>query len=460
MKKISFLILALAVVLCGRGVAQPVIPEALKDNIKARVDYGVNPAIVLAVIQGKDVSYFDYGVKSLKTKEPVNEKSVFEIGSITKTFTGILLADRVLKGEVSLSDPLQNYLPAGVTAPTRNGAAIQLIHLANHTSALPRMPFNFAPANPANPFADYSEKLAYEFLNSYQLPRDIGAQYEYSNYAMGLLGHVLATKKQTTYEDLVVTVVATPLQMNDTRITFTPTMKANLAMGHHEGVEVENWDLTSLAGAGAIRSTAADMVKYVQANMGSMKTDLYPAMQLSHKNTRPEGSAPMVALGWHKANGEDVIWHNGGTGGYRTFIGFTKDGSKGVVVLSNSTASVDDIGMHVLNASSPLKDPRPAPKAPKEEIKEVAVEAAVLQTYAGKYELAPSFVLTVRVDGGQLKAQASGQPEFPVFAKAKNIFFYKVVEAQLTFNSNAGGTVESVTLHQGGQMITGKKMAD
>lgn len=459
MKKITFLALILTFGFFTVG-AQPAIPDDIKENIKARVGNGLSTGIVLAVINGSEVSYFSQGVKSLKTREAVSEQSVFEIGSITKTFTGILLANLVLKGEVKLDDPLQNYLPTGVTAPTRNGAAITLAHMANHTSALPRMPFNFAPANPANPFADYSEKLAYEFLTSYQLPRDIGSQYEYSNYAMGLLGHVLAARKKTTYENLMVDVIATPLKMNDTRIAFTPAMKANLAMGHHEGVEVENWDLASLAGAGAIRSTAADMVKFVQANMGKVKSDLYPALQLSHQNTRPEGSAPMVALGWHKANGDNVIWHNGGTGGYRTFIGFTKDGSKGVVVLSNSTASVDDIGMHVLNPATPLADPKPAVKAPKEEIKEVTVETDVLQAYPGKYELAPSFILTVRLDGNQLKAQATGQPEFPIFAKAKNIFFYKVVEAQLTFNSSADGKVESVTLNQGGQTITGKKLAD
>ena len=553
--------------------SQTTIPVAVSDNIKARVDNGVNTGIVVGIIDADGSRYYSYGVKSLESKEPVNEYSVFEIGSITKTFTGILLADMVIKGEVKLDDPLQNYLPAGITAPTRNGATIKLVQMSNHTSSLPRMPDNFNPANPANPFADYSEKQVYDFLNTYKLTRDIGSEYEYSNYAAGLLGHVMATKKGVTYEKLMIDVIAKPLNLSDTRIALTPKMKTNLAMGHSEGVEVENWDLTSLAGAGAIRSNAVDMLKYVSANMGKAKTNLYPAMQLSHKNSRVEGSSPMVGLGWHKTGSAEleIIWHNGGTGGYRTFTGFTKGGDKGVVVLSNSNASVDDIGMHLLNPTSPLKPIKNSiaikirktidtqgieagvkeyveikkdkadyydftegqlnklgndylnkgeiekaiavfnlnaeaypqssnvfysrgeafvKKGDKEKaiedykqsvelnpgnqrgidrlkelgvsagdvIKEIVVDTNTLESYVGQYQLAPGFILTVSREGTQLKAQATGQPEFPVFPKSKNVFYLKVVEAQLTFNQHSDGKVQSVTLHQAGQDIVGKKI--
>lgn len=555
--------------------AQAPLPDAVKDNIKARVDNGISPGIVVGIMDADGSHYFSYGVKSLKSKESVNEHSVFEIGSITKTFTGTLLADMVIKGEAKLDDPLQNYLPTGVTAPIRNDASIKLVHLSNHTSSLPRMPDNFKPVNPANPYADYSEEQLYDFLNNYKLTRDIGSQYEYSNYAAGLLGHIIAAKKGVTYEKLMIDVIARPLKLNDTRIAFTPKMKANLAMGHNEEVEVENWDLPTLAGAGAIRSTAVDMLKYVGANMGKVKSKLYPAMQLSQKNSRAEGSNPMVGLGWHKmvSEGIEIIWHNGGTGGYRSFIGFTKDGSKGVVVLSNSSASVDDIGVHLLNTKSPLQVIKtsigvkmkswinmqgiePSLKAYKEmkkdqpdhydfcesqlnrlgngylskgetekaiavlglnaevypqssnvfyslgeafakkgdkemaienykksvvlnpgsqgaidRLKELGVNASdlvtdaevdtnTLESYVGKYQLAPGFILTISRDANQLKAQATGQPQFPVYPKAKNVFYYKVVEARLTFNQNEEGKVQSLTLHQVGRDIIGKKLEE
>jgi len=552
--------------------AQTGISEDVRNNIKARVDNEINTGIVVGFIDANGIQYFSYGVKSLKTNEPVNEYSVFEIGSITKTFTAILLANQVLKGEAKLDDPLQNYLPSGVTAPTRNGAAISLVHLSNHTSSLPRMPDNFHPANPANPFADYSEKQLYDFLNNYKLTRDIGSEYEYSNYAVGLLGHVLATNKKVTYEQLMIDVIARPLNLNDTRIAFTPKMKANLAMGHNEGMQVENWDLSTLAGAGAIRSTTVDMVKFISANMGKSKSNLYPAMKLSHQNSRVEGSKPMVGLGWHIIPGEvEIIWHNGGTGGYRTFAGFIKDGEKGVVVLSNSNASVDDIGVHLLNPKSPLQpiknsialkiksiiDTQGTEAARKayeelkkdqtdqfdfsegqlnklgnsylnkgeidkaivvfsinadaypqssnafysrgeallkkdekekaiedykkslalnpgnqgsstrlkelgvntdEVVKEIMIDGATLESYVGQYQLAPGFILTVSREENQLKAQATGQPAFLVFPKSQNVFYLKVVDAQLTFNQNEKGKVQSVTLHQAGQEIVGKKL--
>lgn len=179
-------------------------------------------------------------------------------------------------------------------------------------------------------------------------------------------------------------------------------------------------------------------------------------MELTHKHTRPEGTPPMVGLGWHMTNigTDELIWHNGGTGGYRSFAGFVRGGTRGVVVLTNSSASADDIGTHILNAAAPLSPPKPAKEVPVE----IAVDETTLETYVGKYELMQGFILTVTRAGTQLNAQATGQGQFPVYARAKNIFFYKVVEAQLTFNQNAEGVVESVTLNQGGQQITGKKL--
>ena len=551
------------------------ISDKVKENIKSRVDNGINVGIVVGIITSNRTTFYSYGVKSLESNEVVDENSVFEIGSISKTFTGILLADMDLKGELNLDDPLQELLPVGITAPTRNGESIKLVNMSNHTSSLPRMPNNFAPTNPANPYVDYSEKQLYDFLDGYKLTRDIGSEYEYSNYAAGLLGHVLATKSQMTYEELMVEVIAKPLRLKNTRIVFTPKMKKNLAMGHSNGVEVENWDLTTLAGAGAIRSTAVDMLKYLAANMGIEKINLYPSMQLAHKNSRSEGSSPIVGLGWHTMvrDETEIIWHNGGTGGYRTFAGFIKEGDKGVVVLSNSNASVDDIGIHLLHQASPLNNPKPSigtklssiiasegielgiktywvlkknqadefdfrenqlnrlgysylgeeeiekaiavfkinveayptssnvydsygealmKKGDKEKaianymksvelnpgnsngidmlkklgvdteslVKEVIVKDAILESYIGKYELKPGFVLTVAKYDNQLKAQATGQPEHPIFPKSENVFYYKVVEAQLTFNRNENGVVESVTLLQGGQEIVGKKLIE
>jgi serine-type D-Ala-D-Ala carboxypeptidase/endopeptidase len=449
--------LLFVVVGCISAPSQNDLPQDVKDKIKQRVDDHTNPGIVIGLIDGDAVRYYSFGVKSLSTTEPTTAQTIFEIGSISKTFTGILLANEVVRGNMKLDDPLQQYLPQGITAPTRNGAVIQLVNLSNHTSSLPRMPDNFTPANPANPYADYTEKQLYDFLKGYTLTRDIGSQYEYSNYAVGLLGHVLATHKKTTYEKLMVDVIATPLGMANTRVALTPSMKKNLAQGYSAGTAVENWDLPLLAGAGGIRSDAVDMVKYIRANMGLTKSTLYPAMQLAQTSTRGADAAPPhVGLGWHIANvnGVEIITHSGGTGGYRSFAGFQKNGKKGVVVLTNSDIGVDDIGLHLLDTNVPVTDGKP----PVIQETEVSVNATVLDTYIGQYELAPGFILTVTREEQQLYAQATGQAKFSVFAKAQNVFFYKVVVAELTFNKTATGQIESVTLKQNGREIIGKKL--
>ena len=145
------------------------ISEEVQKNVQSRIDNGINPGIVIGVIEGDNTQFASFGVKSVVSKEPVDKNSVFEIGSISKTFTGIILADMALKKQLSLEDPLQKFLPEGVTAPTRNSEEIRLVQMANHTSALPRMPTNFTPADPANPYVDYSEEQVYALLDGYDL---------------------------------------------------------------------------------------------------------------------------------------------------------------------------------------------------------------------------------------------------------------------------------------------------
>lgn len=348
---------ALIIALCTLpSFAQKTLPAEVVASINARISNGYSPSIAIGIIDKDGPQYYLFGTKTVGG-QPVNEHTIYEIGSISKTFTGILLAQMVQNGQMKTDDPAQKYLPAAVTLPTRNGQQITLGHLSDHTSALARMPTNFTPKDPANPYADYSVEQMYAFLNGYTLPRDIGAQYEYSNLAQGLLGHILSLKAGTSYEALMLSKIATPLSMKETKITFDEKMKQNLAMGYSNGVQVSNWDIPTLAGAGAIRSSIHDMLIYLAANLGLKKSKLYPAMQLSHqvRHDKPGGSN-RVGLGWHISKGAegDVIWHNGGTGGYRTFAGFVQETGKGVVILTNSDKGADDLGFHLLNSADKL----------------------------------------------------------------------------------------------------------
>ena len=188
--------------------------------------------------------------------------------------------------------------------PERGGRQIALVDLATHTSGLPRLPTSFKPKDPSNPYADYTVEQLYSFLATYELPRDIGALYEYSNLGGGLLGHVLARRAGTDYETLVRTRITKPLGMTDTGIQLSADQRARMAPGHDRQMSpVANWDLPVLAGAGALRSTTE--VGRVRAADG-----------VRASRRQPTGRRSQLALAWHvfTRDGNDIVWHNGGTG--------------------------------------------------------------------------------------------------------------------------------------------------
>ena len=417
-------------------------------------------AIVVGTIDAKGRRIVSYGSLAKDDKRPLNGDTVFEIGSMTKVFTSLILMDMVQKGEVALTDPVSKFLPAGVKMPERNGKQITLQDLSTQSSGLPRMPSNFSPKDNANPYADYSVDQMYQFLSGYQLTRDIGAQYEYSNLGVGLLGHVLTLRAKMDYESLVTARVLRPLEMTGTRITLTPQMKARLAIGHNDaGTAVANWDIPTFAGAGALRSTANDILTFLAANLGYTKTPLASAMAAEVSIRRPTGTPNMeIAYAWHvlSKEGRSIIWHNGGTGGYRTFMGYDPKTRAGVVVLTNisTAAGGDDIGRHLLDASYPLQKVEP----PKEH-KEVTVDAKLLDRYAGKYQM-PNAIMAISRDGDQLSIQLTGQPKVPMFPESDRKFFLKVVDAQITFDSDAQGKTTQAVLHQGGRDIAAKRLDD
>ncbi|MBL8499523.1 MAG: beta-lactamase family protein [Nitrosomonas sp.] len=299
------------------------------------------------------------------TNDPrlVDANTIFEIGSVTKVFTALLLAGMVQRAELALTDPIAQYLPKEIIVPQRSGKVITLVDLATHMSGLPYMPDNFAPANPDNPYADYSIEQLYDFLSGYQLTRDIGSEREYSNLGYGLLGHVLARRAGTDYETLVRERILMPFGMESTSITLSSEMSTRLATGHNSALEAyPNWDLPALAGAGALRSTANDLLTFLEMALGIRETPLASAFAAMIVSRRPTGIGDNeMGLGWGimKSGDNELIWHNGATGGYCSFIGFLPKMNVGVVALSNACTDigVDDIAQHLFNPEMPLAFP-------------------------------------------------------------------------------------------------------
>lgn len=425
---------------------------ALTKILKARVDDGRATGLVVGVMEADgSTRIVSYGSAGPGT-EPLGPNSVFEIGSITKVFTSTVLADMAQKGDVKLDTPAQTYAPAGMVLPKRGGKEITLANLSEQSSGLPRMPANFRPASMSNPYADYSVAQLNEFLAGYQLPRDIGATVEYSNLGVGVLGAILANKAGKSYEAMVTERVLQPLGMTMTGVALSPAMQKALAKGHDEsGAVTANWDLPTLAGAGALRSNMIDMLKFLDANIGPPKTALERAMREAQKPRAPMGPGAQVGLNWittKTKSGAEFVWHNGGTGGYRTFIGFDPLRSIGVVVLSNRSVSADDIGIHLLDPATPLT-PKPAPP-----VQRVAIDlpASTMSKFVGVYALntMPDFKVTVTLENGALFAQATGQGKAPVFPESETKVFFRIVDAQLEFTSDADGAITGLVLHQMG----------
>jgi CubicO group peptidase (beta-lactamase class C family) len=277
---------------------------------------------------------------------PPTANTVYEIGSITKGLTGIILADMALAGEVSPHDTLDKFLPEPANFPEAI-RKITLQQLATHSSGLPRLPANlaFGMKSPSNPYAHYGRKELEAFLYGYVPPPDRTAIVpEYSNLGFGLLGFLLAQKAGMTYEALLRQRVLDPLGMRDTTITLSDDHRMRLAPGHANGVPVGNWDLDALAGAGAVRSTVGDMSKLLQALMDPPDSRIGKAIRLALE-PRGQLGAAKIGFGWltsAQPSGFTMTWHNGGTGGYRSFIGFTPGGKAGIVVLTNTADQSPD----------------------------------------------------------------------------------------------------------------------
>lgn len=308
---------------------------------------GKNIAMVVGLVDAQGVRVVGAGGLDNGTGQPVNGDTIFEIGSITKTFTALLLQDMVERGEVKLDDPVAKFLPRPVRMPKYNGREITLLNLAAQDSGLPFNANNLSSGE--NPFAEYTADKLYDFLSGYALTNEPGAKFEYSNVGMGLLGHVIALKAGTNYGSLVVDRICKPLHMDSTRVTLPPELNARLARGHDAaGKVVPNWDFDVLAGCGALRSTANDLLKFVSAEIGLTQGSLTPPMEktqvIRHTNASGLNGSPMIfgntGMPWadeaqSAQTGMELLGHAGGTAGYSAFIAFDRQHRRGVVVLSS-----------------------------------------------------------------------------------------------------------------------------
>ena len=429
------LVLILTILCETPALAQAPTDSDVRRILSERIDkYHDSVGMVVGIIDPSGRRVVSHGTFGANDARPVDGGTIFEIGSITKVFTSLILATMVERGEVALSDPVAKYLPGNVKVPQRKGRQITLRDLATHRSGLPRTPSNYSEQGPDDPYAMYSEEKLYAFLSGHELTRDVGSRFEYSNLGVAILGLALKRRAGMDYDTLVRERVLTPLGMTSTAFILNPGQETRLAVGHSNlywMTPSPSWNLSTFDGAGGLRSTANDMLTFLAANLGMIETPLAPAIAAMLKDRRDVGDNDKVGLGWfvRKERGSESVWHNGGTFGYKSFAGYDPKKRLGVVVLSNNSsgAGVTDIGRHLLNSRESLN----TLAVRKREV--LPVDPQLLKSYVGRYEFPNKDVWTVRQDGERLFVTKPEAPEFEIFAQGDHRFILKTADSQITF---------------------------
>lgn len=377
-----------------------------------------------------------------------SEDTLFEIGSISKVFTGLLLAQAVVDGKVTLDTTISELLPE-LKFKDPQVAAITLRQLSTHTSGLPRLPSNHLfGTHDGDPYAGYTEGLLFNFLNYTRLKDKPPYPSRYSNVGVGLLGHLLGKVYQMSWEDAVVKHICDPLGLHHTRMSIEE-LKLPLAKPYSNDKEVKSWHFQAVAGAGALRSTARDLLRFGHAIAKPENTPLAKVFALALKpQVQVDGPRNHIGLGIFIQTQDQVTEysHNGGTGGYRSILQVIPE--KGIVrvVLINN----DSMGGEAVIAKTRVELPRVAPE-------KVTLNEQAMTEYPGVYETDSEITFTLLIQDKQLYARLTGQPFVPVFPQAKDRFFYEKIPAEITF-SRIDGKISSLTLHQNRREIVAKRL--
>lgn len=289
-----------------------------------------------------------------------NEQNLlYEIGSITKIYTTTLLSILAAEKGVSLNDPVVKYLPSLTKNKSLQSNELSLLHLATHTSGLPKIPAKFilktlmSKEMRTNPYKYFTDQEFMEYAEGFNF-KNAGKRFKYSNLGMGLLGHILCRVLGAEYESVIQEEICSPLNLRHTLVKLSDD--SVMAQGYnHKNERVPAWDFESLAGAGALRSTIEDQLLFLEAQLRTdSSSPLGRAIRGTHQVYFDDNKSVSVGLGWILDQKENIIWHNGGTGGYTSFMGFNQSHGTGVVILSNYTPgfkpsdSLDAMGFSLL----------------------------------------------------------------------------------------------------------------
>ena len=444
------------------------IPHAAAQNLTDRsVEAAAKPLIDSRTVDGLSIGYIEgdhSGIVHLgranQSGQKPNDQTLYEIGSISKVFTSLLLADATLRGEINIYTTANVPNAARIHLPSRDGRSIKWIDLSTHRSGLPRLPDNLSPADPGNPYRDYDSKKAAEFLNSCKLPRTPGKTQEYSNLGVSVLGYLLSQKIGKPYQQLLRERIATPLKMTDCTVSLSAEQAKRLATPHAQfGSPTFPWTFADMPGAGEVHATIRDMMNFAKAQLNPPDSAIGEAIDLAWKqHTEADASGPAMGLGWMIAGDGQTRWHNGETGGSTSAIFINRKYKCAVIVLCNTavTGKIEELATQLLQKAASAQAKPQSPGAP--DPNGLPIDAKLRSRLAGRYQLAPNFIFTVTDRNGHLMVGITNQPTQEVYPDSPTRWSYHGVKATLEFKLPETGPATSLILHQNGIEQTARRM--
>lgn len=428
--------------------------SALAARLAPQMSNHLFQAVSVAVLTADGEASAHLGTLAPGSQRAPDDRTLYEIGSISKVFTSLLLADAVVRGEVTLDTPLAALLPEGFVFADPSARAITLRMLATHSSGVPRLPAELDSMAFENPYARYSEPDLLRSLGRMKLDFPPGAGAGYSNFAAGALATGLARRSGVSYAELLAQRITRPLGMDDTVVELSTEQRARLAPAFSSaGEPVAHWDFQSLAGAGGIRSTLADLRRFVAALLHPEASPLKAAIELAWSKQPLEKALDGggQALGWMIAQDGETRWHSGMTGGFHAAIFVNRRLGVASILLANRSAAIGSTVAEGLMRFAAGAAARPIPNGDRQE---VALTDAELDRCVGSYRLSPQLVLAIERRNRHLFVTPSGQPADMLYAASSTTFFSRRVAAEITFDlPTDGGLATALTLEQGGRQI-------
>ena len=413
-------------------------------DLQARLDAFAQDqpgGVAIAWVDADGPAFFTAGKYSTSDPRPITPDTLFEIGSVSKVFTALLLAESERLGKVSRSDPAAKYLLPATDPAQPALAKITLVSLATHSSGLPRLPANLGPNPDANPYASYDRAALVEGLRAEGPGAPSGQGTAYSNFGVSVLGEALGAAWNTSYTEALQTHVLAPLSLKATSVGLSgEPPPADLAPAHRQGHIVPNWTWNACAAAGGLRSSARDMAAFLTQCIGKIDTQpisgsIDATLQSQRSDDKIGGH---IALGWMLTDDpkHPLAWHNGATRGSHSLIAFDRKSGQGIVILVNNDKAADELGFSLLGA----KSRRPAIPVVKDATR-----------YIGRYPLTSSFAIDVTESSGALFIQATGQGRLRLREIEADHFKVMGVPAEISFDRDVSGKITALVLHQNGR---------